>query len=90
MAFDKALQKKLLKKLKTYLSADADDLRKKDDGLSKVLKKLKKKESHLKKLAAAESDAGEREYLEQELEVVHSQRKKGIKLLAEVRDQKRR
>jgi len=85
MEFNKVLKKKLLKKLKSYLDSDAEHLRQKDEGLSKVLKKLKKKESHLKELIAAESDENEREMLEQELNVVHSQRQKGITLLATVR-----
>jgi len=89
MAFDKVRQKKLLKKLKAYLNADAKDLRKQDDGLLKVLKKLKKKEHHLNELISAETDIDERKDLEQELKVLRSQRKKGIKLLAEVRDKKR-
>jgi len=85
MEFNKALKKKLLKKLKSYMNAEAEHLQQEDEGLSKVLKKLKKKESHLKELVAAESDADEREMLEQELKVVHSQRKKGISLLSSVR-----
>jgi len=80
--------KKLLKKLKTYLDADAEKLQKKDDGLSKVLKKLKKKERQLKALMEAEQDKDERELLEQELKVVHSQREKGIDLLSQTRKKK--
>jgi len=85
MKFDKALKKKLLKKLKSYLNAEAEQLQQEDEGLSKVLKKLKKKEKHLKELIAVEEDAEEREILEQELEIVHSQRKKGIELLSTLR-----
>ncbi len=79
---------KLLKKLKSYMDADAEQLQQEDEGLSKVLKKLKKKENHLKELIASETDADEREILEQELNVIHSQRKKGIELLARVREEK--
>ena len=61
---------KLLKKLKSYMDADVEQLQQKDEGLSKVLKKLKKKENHLKELIASEADADEREMLEQELNVV--------------------
>jgi len=85
MKFDNTLKKKLLKKLKSYMNAEAEQLRQEDDGLSKVLKKLKKKEKHLKALIAAERDKDDREMLEQELQVVHSQRKKGITLLSSVR-----
>ena len=85
MKFDNALKKKLLKKLKSYMNAETEQLQQEDDGLSKVLKKLKKKEKHLKALIAAERDEDEREMLEQELNVVHSQRKKGITLLSSLR-----
>ena len=82
MKFDNALKKKLLNKLKSYMNAEADQLQQEDDGLSEVLEKLKKKEKHLKALIAAERDEDEREMLDQELKVVHSQRKKGITLLS--------
>ncbi|ATX80196.1 hypothetical protein Ga0123461_1783 [Mariprofundus aestuarium] len=85
MKFDNALKKKLLKKLKSYMNAEAEQLQQEDEGLSKVLKKLKKKEKHLKALIAAERDEDVREMLEQELNVVHSQRKKGITLLSSLR-----
>jgi len=81
---------KLLKKLKIYLDSDADQLRKEDEGLAKVLKKLKKKEHALKAKIAAEKDKDDREQLQQELKVVHSQREKGIKLLATLREKKRK
>jgi hypothetical protein len=80
---------KLLKKLKSYMDADAEQLQQEDEGLSKVLKKLKIKENHLKELIASEADADEREMLEQELNVIHSQRKKGIELLTRVREEKK-
>ncbi|NWF36853.1 hypothetical protein [Mariprofundus sp. KV] len=85
MKFDNALKKKLLKRLKSYMNAEAEQLQQEDDGLSKVLKKLKKKEKHLKELIAAERDDDEREMLEQELKVIRSQRKKGITLLSSLR-----
>lgn len=80
---------KLLKKLKLYIDADAEQLQQEDKGLSTVLKKLKKKEDHLKARVAAESDDEERELLVQELNIVHSQRKKGIKLLARMRKEEK-
>jgi len=85
--FDKI--KKSLNKLKAYMDADAEQLRNEDDGLSKVLKKLKKKERCLKELIATEKDQEEHEMLEQELKVIHSQRKKGIELLATVRKEEK-
>jgi len=85
MKFNKALKKKLLKKLKSYMHEDIEALQNQDDGLSRVLKKLKKKEKHLQQLIDKEGDADEREVLQQELNVVHSQRKKGITLLSSIR-----
>jgi len=85
MKFDKSLKKKLLKKLKSYLDVDSEQLQQEDEGLSKVLKKLKKKEQHLKALITNEENDEEREMLQQELNVVHSQRKKGIALLSGMR-----
>ena len=77
--------KKLLKKLKGYLDKDAELLNKEDEGLSKVLKKLKQKEKKIKKIMALETDEDELELLGLSLKVVHSQRKKGIKLLSSLR-----
>ena len=81
--------KRLMQKIKSYLDAGAGELQKEDEGLTKVLKKLKKKELNLKTLIAAEKDKDDREMLEQELKIVHSQRKKGVKLLAQVRKKKK-
>ncbi|MES0372078.1 MAG: hypothetical protein ABUK11_07335 [Mariprofundaceae bacterium] len=76
---------KLLKKLKSYLDADAELIQQEDEGLSKVLKKLKQKENLLKEEIAVETNDEERELMEQELNIVHSQRKKGIELLSNLR-----
>jgi hypothetical protein len=81
--------KKLLKKLKRYINADTEEQMHKEEGLSKVLKKLKKNEQKLQKRLEKEKDKEERELIEQELEIVHSQRKKGIKLLSDLRKKER-
>ena len=78
--------KKLLKKLKRYIDSDNEKLIAKDEALSKVLKKLKRKELKLQKQFDREKNGEERELLEQELKIVHEQRKKGIALLSELRD----
>jgi len=77
--------KKLLKKLNGYLQEDHQQKREKDEGLSKVLKKLKKKEMKLKRDIEDEKDETERKLLEQELLIVHGQREKGIAMLSEMR-----
>ena len=77
--------KKLLKKLNAHLDKKKEQEMQSAEGLSKVLKKLKRKEQKLQKQIKNESDAEEREFIEQELKIVHSQRKKGIQLLSDLR-----
>jgi hypothetical protein len=77
--------KKLLKKLNSYFDQSAEQKLQADEGLSKVLKKLKRKELKLQEEIKLAIDEEEREMLEQELKIVHSQRKKGIALLSEAR-----
>jgi len=76
---------KLLKKLDVFLHADKQQQSDEDEALAKVLKKLKKKEMKLQEAIDLETDEGERKFIEQELKIVHSQRKKGIGLLSEMR-----
>ena len=77
--------KKLLKKLNAHIDKKKEQDMQAAEGLSKVLKKLKRKEQKLQKQLENESDADERELTEQELKIVHSQRKKGIQLLSDLR-----
>lgn len=81
--------KKLLKRLSSYLDQSNDQLREQDDGLSKVLKKLKKKQTIIVEQIASEMNDVKREKLEQNLKIVRSQRKKGIALLSEIREKKK-
>jgi len=76
---------KLLKKLDVFLHAEKQQLNDEEDALAKVLKKLKKKELKLQEAIDQEEDEEECKFLEQELKIVHSQRKKGIGLLSELR-----
>ncbi|MDT8376219.1 MAG: hypothetical protein RQ867_05690 [Mariprofundaceae bacterium] len=77
--------KKLLKKLAAYFDEPRNRQLQTDEGLSRVLKKLKRKEQKLQAAVEQERNAEERELLEQELKIVHSQREKGISLLSETR-----
>ena len=77
--------KKLLKKLNAHIDKKKEQDMQAAEGLSKVLKKLKRREQKLQKQLENESDADERELTEQELKIVHSQRKKGIQLLSDLR-----
>lgn len=76
-------KKKLLKKLQNYF--DLDERRKKTHrrDLIKILKKLKAKENRLREALAAETSQEKRAKLQKELDIIHAQRKKGIKLLRE-------
>ena len=49
----------------------------------KILKKLKAKENKLREALAAETSQEKRAKLQKELDIIHAQRKKGIKLLRE-------
>lgn len=81
--------KKLLKKLESYLDKDLKRLTKKKEGISKVLKKLKQKENKLKKMIADEKDDEEIKRLKLSMKIVHTQRKKGIKMLSALRKKKK-
>jgi len=76
---------KLLKRLNDHLNMEKQQEHDRDEGLCKVLKKLKKKELKLHKKIEAEMDEDERRLLEQELQIVHSQREKGIRILSGMR-----
>ncbi len=77
--------KTLLKQLK-YFYSDRELFQSQEEGLSSVMKKLKKKEVKLMLQISSEADDEERELLEQELSVVHLQARKGNELLARMWD----
>jgi len=78
--------KKLLNKLNAYFNQSVEQTLQTDEGLSKVLKKLKKKELKLQEQLDQERNPEVREIIEQELKIVHRQRQKGIELLSELRN----
>jgi len=73
-------RKKLLKKLAEFFDMDARAAEQKKDEIKKLLKKLKAKEKELKKKLKKEVDDAKKEKLVRKIDVVHSQRKKGIKM----------
>jgi len=77
--------KKLLDTLNTYMDPELQKKEGIDVGLSKVLKKLKKKEIKLQDKIDRETDGVTRKRLEKDLKLVHAQRKKGISLLKTMR-----
>ena len=79
-------RKKLLRKLKEFFDMDARDRAQREDELSDLLSRLKQKEVELKSEHEKENDKKKKKELAQKIDVVHTQRKKGIQMLAELRD----
>ena len=77
--------KKLLERLGEFLSAEKRAQHEQSESIQKVLKKLKKKERNLKEKLDAETDTEHRHKLAAQLEIIFAQRKKGVKLLRELR-----
>ncbi|MDP6184531.1 MAG: hypothetical protein QF609_12015 [Gammaproteobacteria bacterium] len=77
-------QKKLLDKLKTFFDAGARERERQRTDIKDILKKLKKRERKLKEKLAAEKSGGKRKRLQQEIDVIYAQRKKGVKLVKEM------
>ncbi len=76
-------QKKLLEKLKDFFDSDARERNKHKSDIKDVLKKLKKKERQLEEKLGKEIDEEKRNRIQQKIDVVYAQRKKGIKLIQE-------
>jgi predicted nucleotidyltransferase len=76
-------QKKLLEKLKAFFDSDARERDKQKSDIKDILKKLKKKERNLKEKFDAEDDVEKRNRIQQKIDVIYAQRKKGIKLIKE-------
>lgn len=75
--------RKLLDKLMAYLDGDARKRKKERDEIKAVLKKLKRREKKLKSQLGDLKDDAERAALQKEIDIVHAQRKKGVRLLKE-------
>jgi hypothetical protein len=78
---------KLLDKLANLLDAKRRKQIKKQKSLKELLKKLKKRQEKHKKLLAAKKDPEGRKRIERTLKVIYTQRKKGIKLYKDIRDE---
>ncbi|MCP3986269.1 MAG: hypothetical protein GY723_17965 [bacterium] len=76
--------KKLLRKMKSFLSADQRAQIAKIDSLEKILKKLEKKELGLREKLEGEGDKGQHREILRKLEVIAAQRKKGEGLRQEL------
>jgi hypothetical protein len=78
----------LLNKLRGILSAERKAQIKKYDSLKKVLKSLRVEKRRLKEELAAARDEEERQEIESRLTVVSKQRKKGLKVLKELKKER--
>ncbi len=76
--------KKLLNKLADFFDMDARARKKRKDELNELLSRLKTKEEELKTERDLEIDEDQLRHLDKKIDLVHSQRKKGISLLKEI------
>ncbi len=81
-------RKKLLKKLKTFFDMDARDVAQRKDELNDLLSRLKQKELELKAELDAEQDEIIKSEMAQKIDVVHTQRKKGVAMLKDLHHEK--
>ena len=77
-------ENKLLKRMKNYLDLGAKQRKKKADELKKVIKKLRKKEKDLIAESEKVGNGKKRNMLRKRIDILHAQRKKGLKALKEI------
>lgn len=76
--------KKLLGKMTDFFSLDARERQKRKDELNQLLARLKTKEDELKADLERAEDEEQRVEIEKKINLVHSQRKKGVEMLKEL------
>jgi hypothetical protein len=81
---------KLLDKLKDILSADRQVQLERYKSLKKVLKSLRAEKKGLEKDLSATDDREEQQEISSRLKVISMQRRKGLKLLRELKEERRR
>lgn len=81
---------KLLDKLKDILSADRKAQLEKYKSLKKVLKSLRIEKKGLEKKLSDTTDEEKRQEISSRLKVISMQRKKGIRLLKELKQERKR
>lgn len=74
-------KQKILDALAELFDADKKRQRKEKKHLKQLLDELKKKEKTYKKKLESEQGSNARDQLKNEIDVIHTQRKKGVKLL---------
>ncbi|MBC8210049.1 MAG: hypothetical protein H8E21_03205 [Gammaproteobacteria bacterium] len=80
-------RKKLLKRLADFFDMDVRAREQRKEELSELLTRLKQKEVSLKEELEQEKKENAIKKLEQKIDVVHTQRKKGVKILLELRNE---
>ena len=80
---------KLLDKLKDILSADRHAQLEKYKSLKKVLKSLRVEKKGLEKELSDTNDAEKQQEISSRLKVISMQRKKGLKLLRELKEERK-
>ncbi len=81
---------KLLNKLKDILNADRQAQLEKYKSLKKVLKSLRTEKEGLEERLSDTTDEEQRQELSSRLKVISMQRKKGIRLLKELKEERKR
>jgi len=76
-------QKKMLDKLKTFFDLEERERDKQKKDIKILLKKLKARERKLKHKLDHENKSAKRKHIQQEIDVIYAQRKKGVKLVKE-------
>lgn len=83
-------KRKLLDKLKDILSADRQAQLRKYESLEKVLKSLRAEKKALEKKLPNTTDEEKRQEIASSLKVISMQRKKGLGLLKELKEERKR
>ena len=79
--------KKLLKRLSDFFDMDVRAREQKKEELNDLLSRLKQKEVSLKEELELEVDESVKNKLSQKIDVVHTQRKKGVQMLINIRSE---
>ncbi|MCF6282347.1 MAG: hypothetical protein L3J28_09080 [Candidatus Polarisedimenticolaceae bacterium] len=82
--------KKLMAQLGDYLNAERRAQIAKYDAIKKILSKLKKKTKLLEEQLDQEWDEAVQEHLKQEISVITAQRKKGLTILKEIKEARKK
>lgn len=82
--------KKLLKKVREYLDADHREQVERSKSIRKVLKELKEHERELKVSVKTEPSDEKRQTIQNEIDVLRAQRKKGVAIVKAIRRSSKR